>query len=167
MQQQSLLLLKKLRKLKQKKEHFSYLKLKEDVLKKINSNTVVFDNKKQKLSDLIKRPEVSLSSFMSFSDFNQKNVKRAFFENETTLKYAGYITNEIERIEKNKKLENLKIPLNINYNKISGLSSESIERLMEVKPETLGQVSRIYGIRPTDITLIGVYVSSLLVSRET
>ena len=152
---------------KQKEEHFSYLKLKEDILNKINSTSVVFDNKKQKLSDLIKRPEVSLSSFMSFSDFNQKNVKRAFFENETTLKYEGYITNEIERIEKNKKLENLKIPLNINYNKISGLSSESIERLMEVKPETLGQVSRIYGIRPTDITLIGVYVSSLLVSRET
>ena len=151
----------------QKKEHFSYLQLKEDIYKKINSTSVVFDKKKHKLSELIKRPEVFLSSFMNVSDFNQRNAKRAFFENETTFKYAGYITNEIERIEKNKKLENLKIPSNINYDKISGLSSESKERLKQVGPETLGQASRIYGIRPTDITLIGVHVSSLLVSRET
>ena len=94
-------------------------------------------------------------------------MERAFFENETTFKYEGYIVNEIERINKNKKLENLNIPRNINYNRISGLSSESVERLISVKPETLGQASRIFGIRPTDITLIGVFVSSLLVSRET
>ena len=89
------------------------------------------------------------------------------FEVETSIKYEGYIQNELDRIAKNKSLENLSIPLNFNYEGLSGLSLESIERLSSVNPETLGQASRVLGIRPTDITIIGSHIKKLDVSRET
>ena len=69
------------------------------------------------------------------------------------------IENEKERLYKNKKLESLPIPFDFSYNRIPGLSLESIERLIKIKPQTLGQASRIFGIRPTDITLIGSRIS--------
>ena len=84
----------------------------------------------------------------------------AVFEAETTIKYDGYIQNELERIEKNANLESLHIPKSINYKLIEGLSSESKERLSSVAPETLGQASRIFGVRPTDITLLGYHIKS-------
>ena len=96
----------------------------------------------------------------------KKHTNLAVFEAETTIKYEGYIQNEKERIEKNSLLDSLKIPHSFNFNKISGLSNESKERLCAVKPETLGQASRIFGIRPTDITLIGFHLQRN-VSRET
>ena len=95
-----------------------------------------------------------------------KHFKKACFEIETTIKYSGYIKNEKERIEKNKKLDSVVLPKNLNYKEIQGLSNESKERLSLVRPETLGQASRIFGIRPTDITIIGVVINKK-VSRET
>ena len=89
------------------------------------------------------------------------------FEVETSIKYEGYIQNEIDRIAKNKSLENLPIPLDFNYKNLPRLSSESIERLSSVNPETLGQASRVLGIRPTDITIIGSHIKKSNVSRET
>ena len=125
-----------------------------------------FCNKKQK--KLIKRPEVSIFDFIKPLKKNPFPYwKKCFFEIETSIKYEGYIQNEIERINKNKKLESLLIPSNFNYKKISGISKESQERLARVLPETLGQASRISGIRPTDITLVGAYINNQNVSRET
>ena len=125
-----------------------------------------FCNKKQKT--LIKRPEISIFDFIKPS--NKPSFpywRECFFEIETSIKYEGYIQNEIERINKNKKLESLLIPRNFNYQNISGLSKESQERLSRVLPETLGQASRVSGIRPTDITLVGAYINNQNVSRET
>ena len=93
--------------------------------------------------------------------------KRVFFEVETSVKYEGYIQNELDRINKNKALEELSIPGDFNYKKIEGISNESKERLLRVLPETLGQASRVAGIRPTDITILGAYIRALGVSRET
>ena len=75
---------------------------------------------------------------------------------ETNIKYEGYIYNELDRIKNTKKLESLKIPASFDYSSLQGLSTESKDRLNKVKPETVGQASRISGIRPTDITLIGI-----------
>ena len=89
------------------------------------------------------------------------------FECETTVKYQGYIQNELDRINKNKALEGLDIPPSFNYSGLPGLSNESIERLLSVRPETLGQASRISGIRPTDITILSAHIRASGVSRET
>ena len=59
------------------------------------------------------------------------------------------------------KLENFLIPSDFSYSSLSGLSKESAERLSAVKPETLGQASRIFGIRPTDITIIGSKIKNI------
>ena len=64
-------------------------------------------------------------------------------------------------VEKNKKLENFLIPPGFTYSMLPGLSKESAERLAAVKPETLGQASRVFGIRPTDITIIGSKIKNL------
>ena len=82
------------------------------------------------------------------------------FSVETAIKYAGYEVREIERIQKIKKLDGLKIPNTINYSQIINLSSESKEKLSFVRPETLGQASRIAGVRPSDIAVLSIYLTS-------
>ena len=108
-----------------------------------------------------RRPGVS---FWSCPESKKYDVKKfthlAVFEAETTIKFEGYIQNELERIEKTSVLEGLKIPPSLTYSSINGLSNESKERLSAIRPETLGQASRIFGIRPTDITLLGVHLKS-------
>ena len=109
------------------------------------------------LKEYIKRPGVSLFDFIpkqSLSFFKNRTV----FEVETEIKYSGYIQNELDRIDKTKTLDSLKIPCDFDFSVIQGLSNESKERLCRVLPETLGQASRIFGIRPTDITLLGVFL---------
>ena len=144
-----------------------YLNTKKE-LELICSKTTVGDgNKKKPLKDWIKMPESFLKAdFFPKETTLLKYFKKACFEIETTIKYSGYIKNEKERIEKNKKLDSVLLPKNLNYKEIQGLSNESKERLSLVRPETLGQASRIFGIRPTDITIIGVVVNKK-VSRET
>ena len=114
----------------------------------------------------LKRPDISIftllpEEFLSLPFFNE-----AAFSVETSIKYQGYIDNELQKIKVTKKLEKLSIPLNFNYKKLQGLSNESRARLQKVLPQTLGQASRISGIRPTDITLIGLSLNGR-VSRET
>ena len=114
----------------------------------------------------LKRPDISIftllpKDFLSLPFFNE-----AAFSVETSIKYQGYIDNELQKIEATKKLDKLSIPLNFNYKNLQGLSNESRARLQKVLPQTLGQASRISGIRPTDITLIGLSLNGR-VSRET
>ena len=82
------------------------------------------------------------------------------FSVETAIKYAGYEQRELERIEKIKKLDGLKIPKQTNYDTIVNLSSESKEKLSLVRPETLGQASRIAGVRPSDVAVLSIYLTN-------
>ena len=133
------------------------------------SDLLVFKNKKEKIKNLLKRPDFNFNMVNTSSLKKEPFYSICSFEIETTIKYAGYIENEKERIDKNKQLENFLIPCDFLYKNIPGLSAESIERLSSVKPETLGQASRIDGIRPTDITIIGSRIArkKQSVSRET
>ena len=132
-------------------------------------DSFVFKNKKGKIKNLLKRPDFSFDAMDMSHLKNEPFYESCSFEVETTIKYAGYIENEKERMKKNKQLESFLIPSNFSYKNIPGLSAESIERLLLVRPETLGQASRIDGIRPTDITIIGSRIShkKQKVSRET
>ena len=133
----------------------------------IENNSVLIKNKKVSIKKAVRRPEAFLMDFLKTEDFSGAPfLQEAVFEAETSIKYEGYIENEKDRIRKNLTLEQLAIPNNINYNKIQGLSAESRERLSLILPRTIGQASRVSGIRPTDITLLGVFVNSF-VSRET
>ncbi len=111
----------------------------------------------QKISNrsnkLIKHPNNTIHDVLG-KKHSSAYQKESLFNVETDIKYEGYVNIERERIKKLSKLENTKIPNNINYLTIQNLSTESKEKLMLVKPETLGQASRIAGVRSSDIMLV-------------
>ena len=74
------------------------------------------------------------------------------------IKYEGYIKKSIKEAEKMRKLENKKIPDNIDYDKIPNLASEARVKLKEVRPLSFGQAIRISGVNPSDISILSVYM---------
>ena len=77
---------------------------------------------------------------------------------ETYIKYKGYIDRELIGIKKLENVENIAININFDYFKINGLTFEAREKLSKIKPETLGQASRIAGISPADISILMVAI---------
>lgn len=113
-----------------------------------------------KISDLIKRPELTYESLAPV-DPDRKELDNSVKEQvEIQLKYEGYIDKQKKQVEKFKRLEHKKIPSNIDYSKISGLRLEAQEKLGEIKPETIGQASRISGVSPADISVLQIYLES-------
>ena len=107
--------------------------------------------------DMIKR-NISLEDIMEyfglFKDYPYDILERV----ETDAKYEGYLKKGLEQIEKAKKLDEKKIPKDIDYYKISGLRLEAQEKLAKIMPENLGQASRISGVNPADIAVLMVYL---------
>lgn len=76
------------------------------------------------------------------------------------LKYQGYLEREARQVEKLAHIEAIKIPRNLDYSKISGLRRESVAKLTEIQPETIGQANRISGVSPADIGILMVVVKA-------
>ena len=119
------------------------------------------DNVKQtdKYSKLLSRPTISrndlktipsLKKFLKISEMNDIIFEQAEIE----IKYSGYIDKEKRNAEKLKRLENIKIPRNFNYDDLASLSFEAKEKFNKLKPETLAQASRISGVNPSDISVL-------------
>jgi len=109
-------------------------------------------------SDLIRRGgkiEDICEHFGILQGFKKDVVKAA----ETTVKYEGYVSKSRVQIEKAKKLEEKKLPSDIDYSKIQGLRLEAREKLARVRPLTLGQAGRISGVNPADVTVLMVYIA--------
>ena len=87
-------------------------------------------------------------------------MKLILIHSETDIKYKGYVKIENLRVAKIKKLDKILIPPQIKYESLMGLSSESREKLIRVQPETLGQASRLAGVRPSDIGILAIYLQS-------
>lgn len=106
-----------------------------------------------KASDILKIKEVSYDKLREFLDLNDYET---FVKNqiETMIKYEIFIERENKQIEKFKKLENMYIPENINYNEIKGISNIARAGLNEVRPLSIGEATRISGVTSNDITLI-------------
>jgi len=117
-----------------------------------------------KATAIIGRPEVSLEMLIdAASDRERLDAIGATHPEimhtiETQFKYAGYIEKEFEMVEELKKQEELTIPESIHYNKIKSLSSEGKSKLEHVRPETLGQASRISGVSQSDLAVLLVYL---------
>jgi len=77
---------------------------------------------------------------------------------EIQIKYEGYIEKSLQQVDKLKKMENKKIPENIDYHAISGLATEARVKLTEVRPLSIAQASRISGVNPADISILLVYI---------
>lgn len=123
----------------------------------------------QKVKDLIKRPELKLKDLLVAVTDEQYSAT-AINEVEYNAKYEGYLKRQLEQIEKFKRVENKKIPTEIDYREIKALSVEAREKLQAVRPENLGQASRISGVRNADVSVLVVYLEKYRkagVSRET
>ena len=108
------------------------------------------------LYNLLKRTEIKINDIKEFIELNYDNEILEQVETET--KYEGYIKKSIKDAEKMIKLENKKIPKNIDYDKIKNIASEAKQKLKEVEPESLGQALRISGVNPSDISILAVYL---------
>lgn len=109
--------------------------------------------------ELLRRPEIKYSNLMSLSELGPgiKN-EQASEQIEISLKYEGYIARQCKEIARFERNETLAIPSTMPYEKISGLSKEVQEKLMQTKPQTLGQASRIPGVTPAAISLLLVHL---------
>ena len=116
------------------------------------------DNRPVAITNYIKRPEKSIFDKNIFSQFSNEHSRDAFFTAETDIKYEGYVKIENLRVAKIKSLENVLIPYQFKYESLTGLSGESREKLVCIRPETLGQASRLAGVRPSDIGILAIYL---------
>ena len=111
----------------------------------------------KRISDLASRPEVELSELLKFVPRGTNFPKEVVDSVEIGIKYKGYIDREKVIAEKISRLENLVIPEEFDFDKVSGLSIECRQKLLRYKPRTIAQASRISGISPSDISILLVY----------
>ncbi|ADY53562.1 glucose inhibited division protein A [Pseudopedobacter saltans DSM 12145] len=129
-------------------------------LEKLNTSTITHGTK---LYNLLTRPQIEVkdlrvmsSTFDTYlTQFDNETIEQA----EIKIKYESYFDKELEIVEKMKKMEDKEINPNFDYNTLTSLSKESREKLIKIKPRTLGQASRISGVKPSDITILMVHMS--------
>lgn len=112
-----------------------------------------------RLSELIKRPQVSYDMLAPF-DKERPPLSRSVREKvEVEIKYEGYIARQKAQVNEMLRLEGKKIPENIDYNDVYGLRLEAREKLDKVRPADIGQASRISGVSPADVSVLLIYLS--------
>ncbi|HSE83357.1 MAG TPA: tRNA uridine-5-carboxymethylaminomethyl(34) synthesis enzyme MnmG [Thermodesulfobacteriota bacterium] len=127
-----------------------------EILLRMGSSAI---KKPQTLKEILRRPEITYKE-LSFID----PASAAFINGgipsqiEMEVKYEGYIERQREQVDKFKKLENMRIPENFHYENIPGLSREIVQKLSRVRPNSIGQASRISGITPAAISVLMVYL---------
>lgn len=111
---------------------------------------------------LLKRPQLGLQEIMLLDEelrsYLSKYSKEVLEQAEIQIKYESYIDKEQQMVEKLNNMENFKIPLHFDYLSIPALSAEGKQKLHKIKPETLGQASRISGVSPADLSILTVYL---------
>lgn len=119
-------------------------------------------NQKIKATQILLRPNIDLPSMISTFPALQKELatydKEIVEQGETQIKYDVYLTKERELVERMSQLEDLLIPNNFDYTRITSLSAEAKQKFTKIKPRTLGQASRISGVNPSDIQILMVFM---------
>ncbi|MDX1938572.1 MAG: tRNA uridine-5-carboxymethylaminomethyl(34) synthesis enzyme MnmG, partial [Flavihumibacter sp.] len=128
-----------------------------EYLKSKNSAII---SSKQKISQLLLRPQVDINSLLKeLGSFNVQEYNAEIIEQtEIQIKYDTYINKERELVTKMSQLEDLIIPDSFNYDKVAALSAEALQKFKKIKPQTLGQASRISGVNPSDVQILMVYM---------
>ncbi|MET0298661.1 MAG: tRNA uridine-5-carboxymethylaminomethyl(34) synthesis enzyme MnmG, partial [Flavitalea sp.] len=125
----------------------------------LNSSPI---SEKQKAEKLLLRPDVELPALAAtleklkplLTTYKKEDIEQASIQ----VKYDVYIEKEKELVKRMSQLEDLEIPDTFDYKKIQALGNEAREKLVRVKPRTLGQASRISGINPSDVQILMVYM---------
>jgi tRNA uridine 5-carboxymethylaminomethyl modification enzyme len=127
-----------------------------EILAKLESSPI---RKPHTIKELLRRPEITFKELglidSHFSSLLNTDISAQI---EMDVKYEGYIQRQMEQVDKFKKLENLRIPEDFRYEGIPGLSREIVQKLSRIRPNSLGQASRVSGITPAAISIIMVYL---------
>ena len=110
------------------------------------------------LADLLKRPELSYDILAPIDEDRQNLPEDVCEQVNISLKYEGYITRQQKQVAQYQKLENHKIPEDIDYTKVNSLRKEAVQKLDDLRPISVGQASRISGVSPADISVLLIYL---------
>jgi tRNA uridine 5-carboxymethylaminomethyl modification enzyme len=144
--------------------HSTYISPKDvnEFLKNSGSNEL---RQSDSLSQLLKRNELNLPDLLEIEYFNEsaiaarlKQNKAAARQAEIELKYEGYIQRQIEQAENFAEVEKVIIPEGFDFTKVKSFSAEGREKLIKVRPRSIGQASRISGVSPSDISILTIYM---------
>lgn len=129
------------------------------VLEEHGSSTI---KQQVKLTQLITRPNLGMKQMLKMSsklrELTDGLSKEVLEQAEIQLKYDGYISREQDVANKLNRLEDVTIPEDIEFSKLSSLSSEAVNKLSEISPKTIGQASRISGVSPSDVNVLLIYL---------
>jgi len=112
------------------------------------------------LAQLLKRPQITYANSACLDPERPALRKPVWEEVGIQLKYQGYIEKQIAQVEQFKKMENRRLPVDLDYSAIDGLRLEAVEKLSAIRPLSMGQASRISGVSPADLTVIHVYLEN-------
>lgn len=127
----------------------------QDILTKYGSTPL---NSGTTLAELIRRPELSYEKLEEIDPGRPKLPYDVVEQVDINIKYEGYIKRQMRQVEQFKKLENKKIPQDINYDEIPSLRIEAKQKLNQIRPASIGQASRISGVSPADVSVLLVYL---------
>ena len=133
-----------------------------EYLESMNSSPI---KQKVKADSVLRRPHISLEGLRANASILDKGLTAicdldddALVQAEVQIKYEGYIVREEEMAHKMDRLEHVKIPPDTDYSLLSSLSAEAVEKLTKIEPVTIGQASRISGVKPSDVSILLVYL---------
>ena len=127
----------------------------QDILKRFGSTELTSGTT---LAELIRRPELSYEKLASIDKERPDLPADVQEQVDINIKYEGYIKRQMRQVEQFKKMENKKIPDNINYDEIKSLRIEAKQKLNQIRPVSIGQASRISGVSPADVSVLLVYL---------
>ena len=111
-----------------------------------------------RLADLLRRPNVTYGDLAPFDPERPQLPESVTAEVEIQVKYAGYLSRQLKQVEEFKKEESRLLPADLDYNAIAGLRLEAKEKLMQIRPMSIGQAGRISGVSPADIAVLLIYM---------
>jgi tRNA uridine 5-carboxymethylaminomethyl modification enzyme len=125
------------------------------VLERVGSSPV---KQSHSLMDLLKRPEIDYE-ILAEVDMQRPPLRGdVFVQCEIQLKYQGYIQKQLQQVERFKQLENKRLPKDIDFREIEGLRLEARQKLTKIRPDSVGQASRISGVSPADVSVLMIYL---------
>jgi len=116
---------------------------------------------------LLRRPEVTYRLIARLAASLEPLSKEAIEQVEITAKYAGYVAKQLQQVERARRLEGIHVPPDFDYEALVGLRTEARERLMHVRPATVGQAARLAGVNPPDVSILLVYLERAGVHAST
>ncbi len=130
----------------------------QSILEKCNTTPL---KKGCKMIELLKRPQVTYKDLESIDTERPDYPPEVFEQVEISVKYKGYIARQEQQIREMRRIERKKIPADLDYTSLKGLRLEAVEKLSKIRPENLGQASRISGVNPADIAALNIILEAL------